>query len=104
MDSKLKLRIVDPKVNHEYGHMRSQEILSISLRIVIARTLMLIGSSVALGTAPKIDYVTIIARASAVSLHVLLIFLQHKYPIKFYKYHASLLTMSMFADQVPFIL
>lgn len=104
MDSKLKLRIVDPKVDHEYGLMRSREILSISLRIMVARILMLIGSSVAMGTAENVDYVTIIARASGVFLHVLLIFLQHKYPIRFYKYHASLLTTCMFADQVPFII
>jgi hypothetical protein len=75
MDSKLKLRIVDPKVDHDYGLMRSREILSISIRIVVARTLMLIGSIVALTTAEKIDYVTIIARATAVFLHYILIFL-----------------------------
>jgi hypothetical protein len=103
MDSKLRLRIVDPKVDHEYGLMRSREILSMSIKIVVVRTLMLIASSIDMGTAEKIDYVTIIGRACAVFLHYTVIFLQHKYPLKFYKYHASLLTMSMLDDQVPFI-
>ncbi len=65
---------------------------------------MLIGNSVnEVSKEEKIDSFTLIMRATGISLHALLIFLQYKFPAKVYKYHASLLTTCMRPDQIPFL-
>jgi len=98
MDSKFKLGIIDPIISRDFGIQRSKEILIVSSVIMLAKILMLTGQ--VLGEAMKgtVDYNTLIARLVSIMLHMLLNYLQYKFPLAIYKYHSTILLTCMLVD------
>ena len=95
MDSKFRLNILDAKVAADFTIKRSKEIQNASILLILARfiqTIVIMGMQIY-----RKDFLIsdALVRLGQCSLHLITIYLNRQFPLRFLKYHGSMLVISM---------
>jgi cadmium resistance protein CadD (predicted permease) len=95
MDSKFRLNILDANVAADFGIKRSKEIQNASILLFLARIIQTIVI-IAMQLYRKDFMVSdALVRLGQCSLHLIAIYLNKQFPLRFLKYHGSMLVISM---------
>jgi hypothetical protein len=95
MDSKIRLNILDAHVEAEFGIKRSKEIQNASIYLFLARFLQTIVIMAMQLYRKDFMISDALVRLGQCSLHLIAIYLNKQFPLRFLKYQGSMLVISM---------